>query len=100
MSGRPSPDALDAELTHRVEEQARIADALLELERHPGLRLLATAALTGVTASRWVAARGFSRSCGPTSRRTAPSSPMPAPSAPAVHGRASASGRSCTSCSW
>ena len=50
MSGRPSPDALDAELTHRVEEQARIADALLELERHPGHRLLATAALTGVTA--------------------------------------------------
>ena len=57
MSGRPSPDALDAELTHHVEEQARIADALLELERHPGHRLLATAALTGVTASRWVAAQ-------------------------------------------
>ena len=59
MSGRPSPDALDAELTHHVEEQARIADALLELERHPGHRLLATAALTGVTASRWVAAQGL-----------------------------------------
>jgi len=59
MSGRPSPDALDAELTHHVEEQARIADALLELERHSGHRLLATAALTGVTASRWVAAQGL-----------------------------------------
>ena len=59
MSGRPSPDALDAELTHHVDEQARIADALLELERHPGHRLLATAALTGVTASRWVATQGL-----------------------------------------
>ena len=59
MSGRPSPDALDAELTHHIDEQARIADALLELERHPGHRLLATAALTGVTASRWVATQGL-----------------------------------------
>jgi hypothetical protein len=59
MSGRPSPDALDTELTHHVDEQARIADALLELERHPGHRLLATAALTGVTATRWVATQGL-----------------------------------------
>lgn len=50
-----SADELDAELTRRVDEQARIADALVELERHPGHRLLATAALTGVTAARWVA---------------------------------------------
>ena len=54
MSAR-SADQLDAELTHRVEEQARIADALVELERHPGHRLLATASLTGVTAARWAA---------------------------------------------
>ena len=50
-----SADELDAELTRRVDEQARIADALVELERHPGHRLLATAALTGVTAARWAA---------------------------------------------
>jgi hypothetical protein len=52
MPGR-SADELDAELTRRVDEQARIADALVELERHPGHRLLATAALTGVTAAQW-----------------------------------------------
>ena len=56
MSAR-SADELDAELTRRVDEQARITDALLELERHPGHRLLATAALTGVTAARWAAAQ-------------------------------------------
>jgi hypothetical protein len=54
MSAR-SADELDAELTRRVDEQARIADALVELERHPGHRLLATASLTGVTAARWAA---------------------------------------------
>ena len=54
MSAR-SAEELDAELTRRVDEQARIADALVELERHPGHRLLATAALTGVTAARWAA---------------------------------------------
>lgn len=54
MSAR-SADELDAELTRRVDEQARIADALVELERHPGHRFLATAALTGVTAARWAA---------------------------------------------
>src|SRR5512133_2335981 len=48
-------DELDVELTRRVDEQARIADALVELERHPGHRLLATAALTGVTAATWAA---------------------------------------------
>ena len=56
MSAR-SADELDAELTRRVEEQTRIADALVELERHPGHRLLATASLTGVTATRWAATR-------------------------------------------
>ena len=53
-----SADELDAELTRRVDEQARIADALVELERHPGHRLLATATLTGVTAATWAATQG------------------------------------------
>jgi hypothetical protein len=53
MTGRPSSDDLDAELTRRVDEQARIADTLTELENHPGLRLLQSAAPTGVTATRW-----------------------------------------------
>jgi hypothetical protein len=54
MTGRPSSDDLDAELTRRVDEQARIADTLTELENHPGLRLLQSAAApTGVTATRW-----------------------------------------------
>lgn len=52
-----SPEALDGELTRHVSEQDRITDALLELERHPGHRLLSGAALTGVTAARWAAAR-------------------------------------------
>ena len=55
MAGRTAPDALDAELTHRIEEQDRIAAALLDLERHTGHRLLAGAALVGVTAARWAA---------------------------------------------
>ena len=59
MSGRPSPDALDAELARRVDEQARIADTLAELEHHPGLRLLASVTSTGVTAARWAAVREF-----------------------------------------
>jgi hypothetical protein len=36
-----SPKALDAELTRHVEEQARVSDALLELERHRARSLLA-----------------------------------------------------------
>ena len=60
MPGRPSaparsPAALDEELSRPVEEQARVADALVELERHPGNRLLGSATLTGVTATRWAA---------------------------------------------
>src|SRR5689334_9295765 len=55
MAGRTAADALDAELIHRLEEQDRITAALLDLERHAGHRLLAGAALVGVTAARWAA---------------------------------------------
>ena len=55
MPGRSSSDILDAELTRRVEEQARVADTLVALEGHPGHRLLAAASLIGVTAARWIA---------------------------------------------
>ena len=58
MPGR-SADELDAELTRRLDEQARIADALVELERYPGHRLLATATLTGVMAATWAATQGL-----------------------------------------
>jgi len=51
------PDALDAELTRRVEAQNHLADALVELERHPGNRLLGSGALTGTTAARWATVR-------------------------------------------
>jgi hypothetical protein len=51
------PDALDAELTRGVEAQNHLADALVELERHPGNRLLGSAALTGTTAARWATVR-------------------------------------------
>jgi len=51
------PDALDAELTRRVEAQNHLADVLVELERHPGNRLLGSAALTGTTAARWATVR-------------------------------------------
>jgi hypothetical protein len=54
VSGRSSP-TLDAELARCVDEQARLADALAELEHHPGLRLLQSATPTGVTALRWAA---------------------------------------------
>ena len=57
MSLRVVPDALDAELTRRVEAQNHLADALVELERHPGNRLLGSAALTGTTAARWATVR-------------------------------------------
>src|SRR4051812_13629397 len=53
MGSRWTDAALDAELARRVEAQGRIADALVELEGHPGHRLLATAALTGESARRW-----------------------------------------------
>jgi hypothetical protein len=57
MSLRVVADALDAELTRRVEAQNHLADALVELERHPGNRLLGSAALTGTTAGRWATVR-------------------------------------------
>jgi hypothetical protein len=57
MAVRWTDDALDAELARRVDAQARIADALVEVERHPGHRLLAGAALTGTSARRWGQAR-------------------------------------------
>jgi hypothetical protein len=57
MSLRVVPDALDAELTRGVEAQNHLADALVELERHPGNRLLGSAALTGTTAARWATVR-------------------------------------------
>jgi hypothetical protein len=57
MAVRWTDDALDAELARRVEAQARIADALVEVDRHPGHRLLAGAALTGTSAQRWAQAR-------------------------------------------
>jgi hypothetical protein len=57
MAPRWTNDALDAELARRVEAQARIADALVELERHPGHRLLAATALTGASARRWADVR-------------------------------------------
>jgi hypothetical protein len=57
MSLRVVADALDAELTRRVEAQNHLADALVELERHPGNRLLGSAALTGTTAARWATVR-------------------------------------------
>ncbi|HEX8519019.1 MAG TPA: hypothetical protein VF667_05455, partial [Pseudonocardia sp.] len=57
MAARWSDAALDDELARRVEAQTRIADALVELEGHPGHRLLATATLTGTSAQRWARVR-------------------------------------------
>jgi hypothetical protein len=57
MAPRWTNHALDAELADRVAAQARIADALVELERHPGHRLLAGTALTGASARRWAEVR-------------------------------------------
>jgi hypothetical protein len=57
MSLRVVAGTLDAELTRRVEAQNHLADALVELERHPGNRLLGSAALTGTTAARWATVR-------------------------------------------
>lgn len=44
-------------LADHVEAEGRMATALVELENHPGHRLLATGPLTGPTATRWDAAR-------------------------------------------
>lgn len=57
MTDRRSADALDAELVLRVDAGGRMAVALVELENHPGHRLLSTAALTGETATRWASTR-------------------------------------------
>jgi hypothetical protein len=57
MDRRDSGDALDAELARRVEAEGRMAAALVELENHPGHRLLSTVTPTGRTAERWASAR-------------------------------------------
>ena len=54
---RESGDALDAELARRVEAEGRMAAALVELENHPGHRLLSTVTPTGRTAESWASAR-------------------------------------------
>ena len=48
--------ALAAELAARVDAEARMATALVELERHPGHLTLAAGTCTGVTGERWMAA--------------------------------------------
>ncbi|MDT5236633.1 MAG: hypothetical protein QOF47_2620 [Mycobacterium sp.] len=65
MGGRPtdmtdrrhSGDALNTELARWVAVEGRMATALVELENHPGHRLLCTIAATGRTAERWASAR-------------------------------------------
>ena len=47
---------LAAELAAHADTEARIAAALVELERHPGHVALAAGTSTGVTAARWAAA--------------------------------------------
>ena len=47
---------LAAELAAHVDAEARMAAALVELERHPGHLALAAGTCTGVTAERWAAA--------------------------------------------
>ena len=99
MAPRWTNHALDAELARRVAAQARIADALVELERHPGHRLLAATALTGTSARRWATSASCSPGSGPISPPTGRRSPPRAPPVPGGPGRARASGRSCTGCS-
>jgi hypothetical protein len=48
---------LDAELRDRSAEEDRIAASLLDLESHPGHRLLTRGRLTGTTAGSWVNGR-------------------------------------------
>lgn len=57
MTEREHVDALDAELARRTEAEGRMATALVELENHPGHRLLSAITPTGRTASRWSAAQ-------------------------------------------
>jgi hypothetical protein len=51
-----SGEWLDAELARRVDAVRRMAGSLVELDRHPGHRLLAGHPVTGRTAQRWTAA--------------------------------------------
>ena len=46
---------MDAELRERSAEEARIAASLVELDQHPGHRLLTSGPLTGDTGARWAA---------------------------------------------
>ncbi len=48
---------LGAELERRLAAETGMAASLVELERHPGYRLLETITPTGVTAQRWTAAK-------------------------------------------
>jgi hypothetical protein len=48
--------ALATELAAHGDAEARMAAALVELERHPGHEALAAGTCTGVTAERWSAA--------------------------------------------
>src|SRR3712207_5879624 len=54
---RRSAARLEAELRRREDARTRMADALVELERHPGHVLLSGSAPTGRTGQRWDAAR-------------------------------------------
>jgi hypothetical protein len=56
-NGSSTWDDLVAELERRLAAESRMASALVELERHPGYRLLETITPTGVTAQRWTTAR-------------------------------------------
>lgn len=57
MADEHVADALLAELSRRVAAEAQIASSLVELEQHPGHRLLSTTTLSGRTAERWAVAR-------------------------------------------
>jgi hypothetical protein len=55
-SGAAPIGGLEAELAQRSAAEGRMATSLVELERHPGHRLLSTGRLTGRTEREWVAA--------------------------------------------
>lgn len=57
MGARGREDDLDAQLAHWVSARDRMAVALVELEQHPGLRLLTSISPTGATAHCWATAR-------------------------------------------
>jgi hypothetical protein len=54
---RDSGEALNAELARWGEAEGQMATALVELENHPGHRLLCNNTPTGQTAERWASAR-------------------------------------------